>query len=130
LSDPGWQGIEGITTWYETHVGDNVEPQVKNVAYLAYDDTYFYAGFNFEDPAPSTIRAPLGDHDAVPSPTHYAGVIIDSRNDGKTAQMFLANPRGVEYDALSSDASGEDSSPDFFWDAAGKITSTGWTLEI
>src|SRR3989442_1444566 len=39
LSDPGWQGIEGITTWYETHVGDNVEPQVKNVAYLAYDDT-------------------------------------------------------------------------------------------
>src|SRR5262249_37183024 len=62
--------------------------------------------------------------------TDYAGVIIDSRNDGKTAQMFLANARGLQYDALTSDASGEDSSPDFFWDAAGKVTATGWSLEI
>jgi len=29
----------------------------------------------------------------VPSSTDYAGVIVDSHNDGKTAQMFLANPR-------------------------------------
>src|SRR5207244_2833583 len=60
----------------------------------------------------------------------YAGVIVDSRNDGKTAQMFLSNPKGVQYDAQSSDATGEDSSPDFFWDAVGKITDTGWNLEI
>ena len=32
LSDAGWQGIDAVTTWFETHVGDNVEPQVKNVA--------------------------------------------------------------------------------------------------
>jgi len=44
LSDAGWQGIEPVTTWYETNVGDNVEPQVKNAGYLAYDDHYFYAG--------------------------------------------------------------------------------------
>jgi len=130
LSDAGWQGIPGITTWFETHVGDNVEPQVKNVAYLTYDDKYFYAGFVFEDPHPSAIRAPLGDHDAVPSSTDYAGVIVDSHGDGKTAQMFLANPRGVQYDALTSDASGEDNSPDFYWESVGKITPTGWTLEI
>jgi len=130
LSDAGWQGIEGISTWFETRVGDNVEPQVKNLAYLTHDDAYFYAGFAFDDPAPAAIRAPLGDHDNVPSTTDYAGVIVDSRNDGKTAQMFLANPRGVQYDAISSDVSGEDNAPDFFWDAAGKVTATGWTLEI
>ncbi len=130
LSEPAWQGLPAITQWYETRVGDNVEPQVKNVAYLAYDDKYFYAGFVFDDPAPAAIRAPIGDHDVVPSSTDYAGVIIDSRNDGKTAQMFLANPHGVQYDAISSDVSGEDNSPDFFWDAAGKVTATGWSLEI
>jgi hypothetical protein len=130
LTDPGWQGVPSVTTWYETRVGDNVEPQVKNVAYLAYDDRYFYAGFEFEDPRPAAIRAPLGDHDNVPSTTDYAGVIVDSRNDGKTAQMFLANPRGVQYDAISSDVSGEDNAPDFFWDAAGRVTERGWTLEI
>src|SRR5206468_7994637 len=48
----------------------------------------------------------------------------------KSAQMFLANPNGVQYDALTNDATGEDSSPDYFWDAVGKITATGWTLEI
>ncbi len=130
LSDAGWQGVEPVTTWFETRVGDNVEPQVKSTAYLAYDADYFYAGFVFDDPAPSAIRGPLGDHDNLGGATDYAGVIVDTRNDGKTAQMFLANPRGLQYDALTSDISGEDSSPDFFWDAAGKVTATGWSLEI
>ena len=130
LSDPGWQGLQPITTWFETNPGDNTEPQVKNVAYLTFDDHYLYAAFQLDDPHPEAIRAPLGDHDAVPSSTDYAGVIVDSRNDGKTAQMFLANPRGVQYDAMTSDATGEDSSPDFYWDSAGRITATGWSLEI
>jgi hypothetical protein len=130
LSDAGWKGADSITTWYETRVGDNVEPQVGNIAWLAYDDDYLYAGFEFEDPAPASIRSPLGDHDAMPSSTDYAGIIVDSHNDGKTATMFLANSRGVQYDAVSSDATGEDNSPDFYWDAAGKITPHGWNLEI
>jgi len=130
LSDAGWQGLAAVTTWFETRVGDNVEPQVKNEAYLAYDDRYLYAAFRFQDPDPASIRAPLGDHDALAGSTDYAGVIVDGRNDGRTAQMFLSNPRGLQYDALTSDVSGEDSAPDFFWDAAGKITETGWTLEL
>ncbi|MEO8505979.1 MAG: DUF5916 domain-containing protein, partial [Acidobacteriota bacterium] len=130
LTDPGWQGATPITTWYETNVGDNVEPQVKNLAYLVYDDHFFYAGFEFGDPDPKAIRAPLGDHDGTPSTTDYAGVLVDGMNDGKTAQMFLANLNGTEYDAISNDATGEDNSPDFFWEAAGKRTATGWTLEL
>ena len=130
LSDPGWQGLTPITKWYETNVGDNVEPQVKNLAYLTYDDKFLYAGFQFEDPAPKGVRAPIGDHDAMPGSTDYAGVIVDTRNDGKTAQMFLANLNGVQYDAVTSDATGEDNSPDFFWDCVGKTTATGWNLEI
>ena len=130
LSEPGWRQAASVTTWYETNPGDNVEPKVGNVAYLAYDDQFFYAGFRFTDPAPEKIRAPLADRDNVPSSTDYGGVILDARNDGKTAQMFLANPRGVQYDAISSDVSGEDPSPDFYWDAAGKITADGWNLEL
>ena len=130
LNDPGWQGVPPVTVWFETNVGDNVEPQVKNVAYLTYADRYLYAGFQFDDPNPRGVIAPLGDRDNLSGTTDYAGVIVDSKNDGKTAQMFLANPRGLQYDAVTSDASGEDSSPDFYWDTAGKITATGWNLEI
>ena len=130
LDDAGWQGVEGVSQWFETRVGDNVEPQVRNIGYLAYDDKYLYAAFRFEDPQASLIRAPLGDHDQLSGSTDYAGIIVDSRNDGKTAQMFLANANGLQYDAMSSDVSGEDSAPDWFWDTAGKVTAEGWTLEI
>ncbi len=130
LTDPGWQSATEIDTWFETNPGDNVEPKVKNVALLAYDEKFFYAAFRFADPEPEKIRAPLADRDNVPSNTDYGGVILDTRNDGKTGQMFLANPRGIQYDAISSDVSGEDSAPDFFWDSAARITPEGWTLEM
>ena len=130
LGDPGWNGATRVETFYETNPGDNIEPKVKTVAWLTYDDRFFYAAFEFSDPDPKSIRAPLGDHDNVPSYTDYGGIIVDTRNDGKTAFMFLANPRNIQYDAISSDVSGEDNSPDFFWDSAARITATGWTLEI
>lgn len=130
LGDPGWASADPIDTWFEIRPGDNVEPAVANVARLAYDDHFLYAAFEFQDPEPRKIRAPLANRDNVPSYTDYGGLIIDCNDDGKTAQMFLANPRGIQYDALSSDASGEDSAPDFFWDSAGRVTAEGWTLEV
>ena len=130
LSDPAWKAVQPITDWLETNPGDNIPPKVRSVAYLAYDDHFLYAAFEFDEPDPKTIRAPLGDRDNVRSFTDYGGLIIDSQNDGHTAQLFLANARGIQYDALSNDATGEDSSPDYFWDSAAKITATGWVLEI
>src|SRR5262245_30951267 len=130
LGDPGWNGASRIDTFYEIIPGDNVEPNVKSVAWLAYDDQFLYAAFEFSDPDPKSIRAPYDDRDVVPSYTDYGGLILDTRNDGKTAFEFLVNPRNVQYDAINNDASGEDSSPDFFWDSAARIGAAGWTLEI
>lgn len=130
LSDAGWVGAVRLDTWFETNPGDNTPPPVENVAYLAYDDEYFYAGFFFEDKDPKSIRAPLADRDNMPNYTDYGGLVVDPRGEGKVAQMFLANPRGIQYDAINSDTAGEDESPDFFWESAGKIGEKGWTLEI
>lgn len=131
LSDAGWQGATRIETWFETNPGDNIPPIVRNVGYMTYDDKYLYAAFEMEDPDPSKIRAPFGDRDNVPGYTDYAGIIIDPRNDGRSALLLLANPNGIQYDAVSDDTNGnEDSSPDFFWDSVGRITKTGWVLEM
>jgi hypothetical protein len=130
LDDAGWKDVTPVTQWFETKVSDNGEPKVKNAAWLTYDDHYLYAAFRFDDPDPRLIRAPLGDHDNLSGYTDYGGLIIDSRNDGRTAQLFLANARGLQYDALTSDVSGEDQSPDYFWEAEGRITATGWNLEM
>jgi hypothetical protein len=130
LGEEEWRAASRVKAWYEINPGDNIAPRVANLGLLAYDDRFFYAAFEFEDPSPSSIRAPLGDRDNVPGFTDYAGVIIDTRGDGKSAMMMLVNARGVQYDAITDDSSGEDSSPDFFWDSATRITDRGWTLEI
>jgi hypothetical protein len=131
LSDPGWQGATPVETWFEVNPGDNLPAKIVNRGFLAYDERYLYAGFEFQDPDPGKIRAPLGDRDNLPGSTDYAGIIVDTRNDRRTGILFLANARGIQYDAVSDDGgSGEDSSPDFYWDAAGRVTKTGWTLEM
>ncbi|HEX5856289.1 MAG TPA: DUF5916 domain-containing protein, partial [Thermoanaerobaculia bacterium] len=94
-------------------------------------DKFFYAAFEFFDPDPSKIRAPYGDRDDVPSYTDYGGVILDTRNDHRTGLLLLANARGIQYDAITDDTTGnEDNSPDFYWDSAAKITKDGWVLEM
>ncbi len=131
LGDPGWSGASSFDSFVETKPGDNVTPAVNTIAYLAYDDHFLYVGFDCRDPRPAAIRDPYADRDAVSSDTDYAGIILDTRHDRRTAIEFLANPRGVQYDAVQDDASGnEDTSVDLFWDAAGRINDHGWTLEI
>jgi hypothetical protein len=131
LSDEAWRSATRIDTWYEVNPGDNVEPKVKNVGYLTYDDQFFYAGFEFEDPAPKEIRAPYADRDNIGNGfSDYGGIIVDGGNTGRTATMFLVTPHNIQYDAITDDSSGEDSSPDFFWESATKINERGWTLEI
>ena len=132
LDEEAWKGLAPVDAWYETNPGDNTVPAVGNVAYLAYDDRFFYAGFEFADPQPDGIRAPLGDRDNLSGNSDdYAGVILDPSNTGKTGILFLVNARGVQYDAVNDDTSGsEDPSPDFFWDASARIHDRGWTLEM
>jgi hypothetical protein len=131
LSDPGWRGAARVDTWFEIRPGDNVPPKVETFGYLTYDDRYLYAGFDFRDPDPSRIRAPYSDRDDISESIDYGGIILDTRNDARTAILFLATPRGIQYDAVQDDAVGsENPSPDFYWDSSGKITKDGWVLEI
>src|SRR5438132_6260730 len=81
LSDAAWRDATRIETWYEVNPGDNTPPAVKNTGYLTYDDKFLYAGFEFEDPDPRKIRAPVADHDSLGGDTDYGGIIVDTRND-------------------------------------------------
>jgi hypothetical protein len=131
LGDEGWRNAARVEKWYEINPGDNTEPKVRNVGYLAYDDRFFYAGFEFDDPDIGAMRAPFADRDNIGNGySDYGGIILDPRNSGRTATFFVVTPRNIQYDAVTDDASGEDASPDFFWDSATRVTERGWTLEI
>ena len=132
LTDAGWQQASRFDTWYETNPRDNVEPKVKTVGWVTYDRKFLYIGIEASDPNPSDIRAVYGDRDQMSGNSDdFVGVLLDTRNDGKTGMEFFVSARGVQYDAVLNDAgSGEDPAPDFFWDSAAKIHSTGWTAEL
>jgi len=131
LSDEGWRDAVRIERWYEINPGDNIEPPVKNVGYLTYDDKYFYAGFEFEDPDPKRIVSPFGDHDYIQGNADFGGLFLDTRNEGHTAYEFQVTAHNVQFDAVMDDnGGGENASPDFFWQSATHIGDHGWTLEI
>jgi hypothetical protein len=131
LSEPAWEEACRVEEWFEISPGDNVPPKVKSTGYLAHDDHNFYAGFDFQDPEPRTIRTPLGDHDSLQGYMDQGGVYLDTRGDGKTALGFLATPGGIQYDSIQDDiANNEDGAPDYYWESAARVTETGWTLEM
>src|SRR5438876_12273333 len=94
LSDEAWRTATRIETWYDVSPGDSAPPPVKSVGYLTYDDRFFYAAFEFDDPNPGAIRAPLGDHDAINGNSmDFGGIFIDPLNTGRTAFEFFVTPR-------------------------------------
>jgi hypothetical protein len=130
LDDEGWKTAAKIETFYETSPADNTPPKVKTTAWITYDDHYFYIGVRCDDPNPEKIRAPYVDRDAVIGTDDNIAVLIDTRNDKRTAMEFRVNPRGIQGDAVYNDANGsEDFSPDFFYDTASSIDGSGWSAE-
>ena len=131
VSDEGWRTATPVTTWYEANPGDNTPPKVRNVGRIAYDDHFLYASFEFEDPNPQAIRAPFSDRDDTGSGFYdFGGLLLDPGNSGRTAKLFVVTPRNIQADSIIDDASGEATSPDFFWESATRITAHGWTLEM
>jgi hypothetical protein len=131
LDDAGWQGAARVEQFFEAFPGDNVEPKVRTVAFITYDDRYFYVGFRCDDPNPAAIRAPYVDRDNVIGSDDFVAVFLDTHGDRRAAAEFRVNPRGQQTDGILDDGSGnEDMSPDFFYDSAAKITSRGWQAEI
>ena len=131
LSDEGWRGVQPLTTWYEVNPGDNTPSKLRNVGRIAYDDRFLYAAFEFDDPNPAAIRAPYSDRDDAGIGFYdFGGLFLDPGDSGHTANLFVVTPRNIQADSIIDDASGEDTSPDFFWESATRITARGWTLEM
>jgi hypothetical protein len=131
LSDSGWNSALRIEDFVEYARGDNTAPPVRTTAWLAYDERYVYVAFRSQDPRPAAIRAPFVDRDQVLADQDYVAIAIDAQNDRRSAVVFRVNPRGVQTDSILNDANQtEDFTPDFFYEAAAKITLEGWTAEM
>lgn len=131
LDDAGWAGAAVVDRFYETSPGDNSEPKVRTVALLTYDDRYLYIGLRCSDPEPGKIRAPYVERDGVIGTDDNVAIFLDTRNDRRSAVELRVSPRGIQGDAVFTDATrNEDFSPDFLYDTAARITDEGWQAEV
>jgi hypothetical protein len=130
LDEAAWNEAMIVERFYETAPGDNIEPPVKTVGLLGYDDQFLYVGVRCQDPDPSQIRAPFVDRDQV-SDQDLVQIDVDARDEGRWSMIFRVNPNGVQTDGIFDEATGaDDFSPDFHYDSSAQITAEGWIVEM
>ena len=130
LNEAVWKKSPTFTLDYETRPGDNTPAAVKTEMWVTYNHSHVYVGVRAHDPDPSKIRARLTDRDNA-FQDDFVGVVLDTFNDERRAFEFFVNPLGVQMDLFQSDVTGtEDQSWDAIWDSAGRLTSTGYEVEM
>ncbi len=130
LNEAAWANATEIPLLYEWQPGDNVPARLETICLVAFDAERLYIAFRAKDPKPEDIRAHYADRD-VPFLDDTVGFMIDTFNDRRRAYQFRINPRGVQMDAINSDVDfSEDWSWDAIWDAEGRITADGYTVEV
>ena len=130
LDDVAWASAGEFDLEYEISPGDNIAPSATTKARMGYTESALYVSFRAQDPKPADIRAHLRDRDAAYR-DDFVGIIIDTFDDQRRAYEFFVNPLGVQMDLITDQATGnEDDSWDGLWTAAGRITGTGFEVEM
>lgn len=130
LDEAPWQRPPTFELMYETRPAENGPAPVRTEVWIGYDLNNFYVAFHAHDPAPELIRARLSDRDAAYQ-DDFVGVVLDTFNDQRRAFEFFVNPVGVQMDMTQNEMTGgEDDSWDAIWDSAGRITDTGYMVEL
>lgn len=131
LDEQVWNQALKVETFYEISPGDNTPPVVQTDGYLWYDQRALYVGFHCFDPDPRSIRSSYSDRDSILADQDFVQFDLDTKNDEKSSFIFRTNPRGVQADAIFSEATGlDDFSPDFSFEASGQIVKDGWIAEF
>lgn len=124
-----WAGAARIDSFVEVYPGENIPPAVRTEVFLAYDRENLYIAFQCQDPEPSKVQAHYADRDGAGA-DDWVGVFLDTFNDRRRALYFKCNPLGIQSDSAQSESFGGDTSWDTLWDSAGRLTETGFEVEM
>jgi hypothetical protein len=130
LDDVAWQTPPfKLDTWrsYNPLHGQST-PQTTEV-WVAYDSQYLYFAFQCNDPEPGRIKTSITRRDNIWN-DDWVGLSLDALGTGQVSYHLMVNPSGIQLDMLNSSGSGEDQSPDWIWDSAGRINDRGYAAEI
>ncbi|MCK4965447.1 carbohydrate binding family 9 domain-containing protein, partial [bacterium] len=129
LNDGVWKNppLEKDFITYKPLYGE-VLPQ-KTLVWIAYDSENLYFAFKCHDSEPQKIKTSITKRDNIFNDDRV-GISLDALGNKQSSYQFFVNPNGIQADILSSAVKGDDSSPDFIWESAGKLNSEGYQVEI
>jgi hypothetical protein len=128
LDEPAWRLAGKADNFAEHYPGDQTEPPVETEAFITYNNDNLYVAFVCYDD-PKIIRASFCDRERVHTDDNIA-LCIDTYGDAAWAYVLNVNPYGVQADALWSANVGEDGGYDMIWESAGKVTDSGYLIEL
>lgn len=137
LDEPAWAEATAFDLPYETWPADSGPAAVETVCRLTWNERALLIGCRADDPEPSAIRARYSDRDAA-FQDDFVGVLLDPFDDRRRAFEFFVNPLGVQMDLFLDDlgtgqrggTGSEDETWDAIWASAGRITATGYEVEM
>jgi hypothetical protein len=130
LDEPLWEQALVVTLDIETDPGENIPAPVQTFLYIAENGSELLVGFDARDPDSADVRAYLRDRDSAWD-DDLVGIVIDTFNDQRRAFEFFVNPLGVQMDLTLDDVNGGESDAwNAIWTSAGRITDSGYTVEM
>jgi hypothetical protein len=128
LDDEAWQKALKLELRYETWPGENTPAQVKTEVFIYHSKTHFYLGVRAHDPEPAAIRATYTDRDNLWN-EDFIAITMDTFNDPRRRFSFFSNALGMQADLIET-IDGGVISWDSIWDSAGRISDSGYIVEI
>lgn len=129
LDEPVWGRLEVAAGFLQRDPDEGQPVSERTEVMVFYDDARLYFGFRCYDSEPDRIIARLATHDARTN-SDSVDIFLDPFGDRRTGYYFSVNARGIQFDALLTEANGMDSTWDGIWEAATHLTEWGWTAEV
>lgn len=125
LDDPIWQKPPlplGDWVTYNPLYGNKMAQRTE--AWAAYDKTGLYFAFRCLDHEPEKIKTTISRRDTIWN-DDWVGISLDALGSHQSSYDLFVNPNGIQADILNSSTAGEDTSPDWVWESAGRRTDEG-----
>ena len=129
LDEPIWATASRLEGFVQTEPGDNTAPSYPTIALIGFSGRSLFIGVIATDDS-ALVRATIAARDAIVS-DDIVTFYLDTFGDRKRAYVLAFNPLGIQQDGLFTEGIElPDYSADFVLQSRGRLTATGWTLEV
>jgi hypothetical protein len=128
LDEASWGQAALLTGFSQFSPVDGVAAADSTEVLVTYSDHEIFFGIRAFEPH-SEVVANQADRDRIFSDDHVL-FFLDTFNDRRRALLFGVNAFGNQTDGTFLDGTGDDLNPDFQWESKGRLTDSGYEVEI